>query len=322
MRFLTPPPPVSGTIAPMRIAIVGAGFAGLSVARHLLPFHSITLFDTHAVGAGASGIAAGLMHPYVGEQCRRSSHATEALEFSLGLIQEVEQETGEQLARPGLVRYVDADQRERFRAHAQEYGDVSLLDEGRVWMDSGWTVDCPRYLVGLEKLLRRKGVECIFRPIENLESLQQFDQIVVCAGAAVRSLIPEMPLRLSWIKGQILVCQAKELPATSVLGKGYLSLATEPDRCYLGSTYEKQFSSTDPEIDVARAQILPKIERFYPGVVDMQVLSCKAAVRVTPHGHYLPILAQVTDRIWVVTGLGSRGLLYHGWIGKCMSEKL
>lgn len=305
----------------MRIAIIGAGFAGLSVARHLIPRHSITLFDS--AGPGSSGIAAGLMHPYVGEQGRRSAHATEALESSMGLIQEVERDLGVQLAVPGLVRHLgNEEQRVQFALHAMKQGDVSFLDENRIEIHTGWTVDCPRYLGGLEKLLMREGVECIHTQVDDLTALDAFDQIIVCAGAGVRSLLPEAPLRISLIKGQLLVCKASSLPKMSLLGKGYLALAREPGLCYLGSTYEKNFISQAPDSAVARAEILPKIERLYPPAADFEVVDCRAAVRVTPQGHYFPILAKVQDRVWVVTGLGSRGLLYHGLLGKLMNEKL
>ena len=50
--------------------MIGAGFAGIAVAWHLLqaatlqqPVH-VEVFDAHGVAAGASGAAAGLLHPY------------------------------------------------------------------------------------------------------------------------------------------------------------------------------------------------------------------------------------------------------------------
>jgi len=55
---------------PRRHAIVGAGFAGVALAWHLLsrsspdaPIH-IDLYDSFGLGAGGSGAAAGLLHPY------------------------------------------------------------------------------------------------------------------------------------------------------------------------------------------------------------------------------------------------------------------
>uniref|UniRef100_A0A7C9A090 FAD dependent oxidoreductase domain-containing protein n=1 Tax=Opuntia streptacantha TaxID=393608 RepID=A0A7C9A090_OPUST len=54
----------------LRCAVLGAGFAGLSVAWHLLR-HSpkelkldVDIFDEVGIGGGASGVAGGLIHPY------------------------------------------------------------------------------------------------------------------------------------------------------------------------------------------------------------------------------------------------------------------
>ncbi|HRD55095.1 MAG TPA: FAD-dependent oxidoreductase, partial [Parachlamydiaceae bacterium] len=50
----------------MKIAIIGAGFAGLATAWHLLQHQDkipleVTIFDSSGFGGGASGIAAGLL---------------------------------------------------------------------------------------------------------------------------------------------------------------------------------------------------------------------------------------------------------------------
>ncbi|XP_052157874.1 uncharacterized protein LOC127775636 [Oryza glaberrima] len=55
---------------PLRYAVLGAGFAGLSVAWHLLK-HSpkgsrvrVDIYDESGIGGGASGVSGGLLHPY------------------------------------------------------------------------------------------------------------------------------------------------------------------------------------------------------------------------------------------------------------------
>lgn len=51
-----------------RYAIVGGGFAGVATAWHLLAHASspvsVHLFDGAGIAGGASGAAAGLLHPY------------------------------------------------------------------------------------------------------------------------------------------------------------------------------------------------------------------------------------------------------------------
>ena len=64
--FQSPSPPTT----PQRYAIIGGGFAGVAVAWHLMKHSSlhnpiqIELFDAYGLGAGGSGAAAGLLHPY------------------------------------------------------------------------------------------------------------------------------------------------------------------------------------------------------------------------------------------------------------------
>lgn len=56
---------------PLRVAVIGGGFAGLAASYHLLAAAAgsgramqLTLYDAVGLGAGGSGAAAGLLHPY------------------------------------------------------------------------------------------------------------------------------------------------------------------------------------------------------------------------------------------------------------------
>ena len=78
----------------MKIAIIGAGFAGLASAKFLIDAGaSVTIFDAKGVGGGASSVCCGLMHPYPGLESRRSLHAEEALRCSKELIRLAEENT-------------------------------------------------------------------------------------------------------------------------------------------------------------------------------------------------------------------------------------
>ena len=72
----------------VKLAVVGAGFSGLAVSFHLLERGvEVDLYDQKGVGSGASGIGSGLVHPYAGEQLRRSLYATEGMEATRRLLQ-------------------------------------------------------------------------------------------------------------------------------------------------------------------------------------------------------------------------------------------
>lgn len=56
---------------------------------------------------------------------------------------------------------------------------------------------------------------------------------------------------------------------------------------------------------------MPRIETFLPACTDYEVLECKSGVRVSGKASYTPIVEKKDDKTWVVSGMGSRGLLYH-----------
>ncbi len=309
----------------MKVAIIGAGLSGLSVAWHLLQEIDceVTLFDRKGIGAGASGIATGLMHPYAGEQGRRSLFATEAMDAARELIQAVE---GQVVLPRGIIRYIqNENQAQMFRSHAHRYGDVWQHSENSFYIESGMTIDCPRYLKGLWQAVFKKGARLILKEVADLNSLHGFDQIVVAAGAgSVR--FPELqPLNLSLLKGQVLKCLTPDevqLPESSSLCKGSLVLTQDPKTCFIGSTYERGELSEVSDLEFAKKELFPKVGFFFPSVDALEVVECRAAFRVTRPGHYLPIAAQVERNVWVLTALGSRGLLYHAYFGKNLVHEM
>ncbi len=137
----------------MRIAVIGAGFSGLGAAWHLLdqsPSSKVVLFDPGGVGGGASGMAAGLLHPYVGEEGRRSVLATEGLDATKALIGVAEEKLGRKVAdRNGIMRQALNDElRVMFHSHSRQHGDIQHLGDQRFLIESGMTVDCPGFHPG------------------------------------------------------------------------------------------------------------------------------------------------------------------------------
>src|SRR5690349_16483648 len=107
----------------MKIAIIGAGLTGLSLAWHLIDNASVTLFDHKGIGGGASGIAAGLMHPYPGQQGMRSFLATEGLLATKNLLEVAQKKSASPLAlKNGIIRYLHNEEMcSVFLSHAKNY---------------------------------------------------------------------------------------------------------------------------------------------------------------------------------------------------------
>ncbi|XP_027336572.1 uncharacterized protein LOC113850292 [Abrus precatorius] len=121
----------------------------------------------------------------------------------------------------------------------------------------------------------------------------------------------------------------------SILSDAWISVQG-PRSLNLGSTWEwksinsSRNVSTD-EASEALLQLLPKASSVYPGIKDWVFNGARAGLRamppLTPLGS-LPLLGCINDIIggnhtckyWLFGGLGSRGLLYHGWLGNLMAH--
>jgi glycine/D-amino acid oxidase-like deaminating enzyme len=314
---------------PLRVAIIGAGFSGLSVAWHLLAQTDceVVIFDPKGIGGGASGIATGLLHPYVGEQGRRSMLASEGLLAAQELIETAEKKLNAQvIIQRGIIRYVqNEEQKQMFLSHSQEFGDVRPYGENSFWIESGMTIDCPLYLQGLWQMIAEKGAQLISKEISDLKELADFDHVIIAAGAGATKFPELNSLKMSVLKGQVLMCRAPAdtslLPA-SAIGKGYVALSQEARTCLVGSTYEREDLTDTPNAELAKSLLFEKIGSFFPAVEDLEVIDCRAALRIVPKGHYFPIASRVNDNLWVLTGMGSRGLLYHALLGKHLAESI
>lgn len=306
----------------MKIAIIGAGLSGLAAAHYLLEsgLCSVDLFDEKGVGAGASGIASGLVHPYPGEEARRSLHASEALRA----VEELFARAGE-TPRKGIMRIPRTqEERERLRASLLSHGDVEEMEEGFL-IKSGMTIHTQSYLEKLWGLCSARGAKLYLRRINALDDLAEYDQIVLATGASTPDFSACKDLRVQKLKGQVLLCTYPDAFTPferSLIGKGYIALGEGLRSCVLGSTYERNFTTDAPDIKKAKEEILTKIGAFFPKASELVVQGCRAAVRLARRGHYLPYVRKMGKKSWVIAAMGSRGLLYHAFAGKMLAQAI
>lgn len=303
----------------MRIAIIGAGLSGLAAAHYLLEsgLCSVDLFDQKGVGGGASGIACGLIHPYPGEEGRRSFRASEALLHAESLFAK----SGE-TPRKEIVRIPRTEEeRLRLRTSLLSHDDVEER-EGTFLIKSGMTINTQSYLGKLWRLCSAQGARLFIQRIQTLDELAEYDEIILATGASTPDFSECKDLRVQKLKGQVLLCAypAAFTPLErSLIGKGYIALEENLESCILGSTYERNFASEAPDIKKAKEEILPKICAFFPKAQELLVQGCRAAVRLARKGHYLPYVRKIGKKSWVITAMGSRGLLYHAFAGKMLA---
>jgi glycine/D-amino acid oxidase-like deaminating enzyme len=311
----------------MRVAIVGAGLAGLSVAWHLCQFPEmqITLFDPKGIGGGASGISTGLLHPFPGRRALRSWGSKEGMEETRSLIAISEKALGQPVSEAtGIFRpAITSQQREDFLSRAKCDSEAIWQEHPifgfGLWIPSGITLYSRLYLDGLWKACQTLGAKNEKCAISSLEELGNFDGIVLTAGFETLRFAPHLPLQVT--KGETLLCRWPEKLPCSVVSQGHITPTEDPAICQIGSTYEHEFDTLDPD-EKAILELLGKVAKFYPPASDFEVVEIRAGARISQPKGYRPILEKLDAKTWVFTGLGSRGLLYHAWLGKQLANHL
>jgi glycine/D-amino acid oxidase-like deaminating enzyme len=307
-----------------KAAVIGAGFCGLALATHLLAEGlEVHLYDQKGIGAGASGVASGLLHPYAGEGAKRSFKACKALEETKKLLRLSQSFSTEKVADfSGIIRRVSPEQGKILLRAAKEFGDIIPLSEDSFDIASGITVHSQAYLQGLFSSCFFQGMQLKIQRIHAMDELSGYDFCFFAVGSGV-FFFPEMArFSLKPVKGQALVCkwpEAMPLLQKSMLGKGYI-VPKSGRLVYLGSTYERDVCSDTPCLFDALLDLKDKARELVPEWDPIDALECRAAVRVSRLGHYFPLLEKISNNVWALSGVGSRGLLYHAYAAKILVQ--
>ncbi len=313
-----------------KAAVLGAGFSGLASAWFLLqnPEIEVTLFDPVPIGKGTSGIAAGLMHPYAGSGSTLAYQGWEGWNATCNLLAVAAESLGEPVAnfcsllKPALTQ----EQQEQFFLATQENSALEWWDSARcaaalpeaapfpaLFEPTAAVVDCARYLQGMWEACRRKGAQLIPVAIKGLDSLTDYEYVIVALGAFSKELAVLNHPRITPVKGQVLEV---EWPRTNsplpfpLISEAYLVMNEATASCLIGGTYERRFTSEEPDPKSAWEWLGPKATAIFPSLKDAKIIGCKAGVRATTPNRR-PFIGQIAPRCWSITGMGSKGLLYH-----------
>ncbi|KAK9268555.1 hypothetical protein L1049_000309 [Liquidambar formosana] len=381
----------------LRYAVLGAGFAGLSVAYHLLQ-HSprglrlcIDIYDEVGIGGGASGVSGGLLHPYSpkakllwrGAECWKE--CLNLLSIAEAVVASRDSTLGTKefdrkfdrfiVRRRGILRpamnmknfsvlndnaqnCLSSCRIESIDKNAAQnlVPNLSIPFNSAFFMPEAVNVHPQRYLQALflacknqvkkmstlgfgekELYLHKKSVNKLF------DLAGEYDAVIICLGAKV-DMLPELSgrLPLRTCRGVIAHLQlpddrGEEYPdhSPSILSDAWLAVQG-PRNLYMGATWEWKSRNYSPEVSAEEAskafhELLPKVSTVYPCIKDWAFSGAKAGLRamppLTPNGS-LPLLGCVDDfvggnntcKYWLFGGLGSRGLLYHGLLGKLMAQ--
>ena len=307
-----------------RIAVLGAGFAGVAVCWFLLQRGNVrvTLIDRVGPGSGASGTSAGLLHPFTGPHAKVPWNGLQAFEEARQLLQETAPDA---CRADGILRIgMSEEQCNSFLLTSQNYPKVRWIDDCRaiyphlihapgLLIQEGLVVDSRKYLNALWQLCEARGGLFEQKEITSLDDVNMYDQVVVALGAETADLSEFAHLRMRQVKGQVIRLKwpvGLPQPSLPITGGVYL---VPGDEFLVGATYEKPPFPADP--DFAQKELLPKLREMIPALDGVDVISASSGLRAVLPGH-LPRIVQYNPRTCLITGFGSKGILYHAFLAK------
>ncbi len=308
-----------------KAAVIGAGFSGIAACWHLVQSGwQVVVYDRVGLGGGASGIAAGLLHSYVGAQSKKNWRGDEGLAETLSLLEIASICKGSCVhAKKGMLRQALTEkQLTDFKKAAEAYEDIdwweapackaqfsALVPAPGIFINNTYMVNSAAYLEGLWSACSSKGASLIIQEVKSLSELSAYAAVVVATGADCNELLVEEAVALTQVKGQILELAASP-PPFPINSSAYFLQFPGEKYCILGATYEKRFLAAAPDQESAFSILAAKAATMGIRAGVEQVRSCRAGFRASLPGH-LPLWKKIKERLWIITGMGSRGLLYH-----------
>ncbi len=316
----------------MKTAVVGAGFCGLASAYYVAKLlgHKVTLFDKTSIGAGASGIAAGLLHCYSGPKAKLSWEGHSALAAALELLDIASKAKGHPVySQSGIFRPQIAGMD---YSQVLDYPDVEWWDRGiaqkkipglddypGIFIRSGVTVDCRAYIQALWLACEAVGVGFEKAQVTTAGDLTGFDKIIFTVGAGQNELQGVNHPPISLIKGQTLELDwPYDSPLPFAINSGVQFSQISPNSVWAGATYERKWQTEgiDPQ---AEDEIRKKISYFSNTFAKLPLKSIYASFRAAT-GDKKPFIAATTPNIYSIGGMGSKGLLYHAFMAKQLTR--
>ncbi|MCH9632602.1 MAG: tRNA 5-methylaminomethyl-2-thiouridine biosynthesis bifunctional protein MnmC [Chlamydiae bacterium] len=312
----------------MKIAIVGAGLAGLAFSwyyKNLDPSAHLILFDSEPPSCRTSALAH-LLYPYVGIRSKLNWQGPRALQKSTHLLKVASQFSDATLYKKLPLLKLASSEKQLFdlKKSVEEFPELkwkeeTSLNKPGIWMEEVIQVDAQNYLIALEQACLSIGIE--FQNKLFTKQMQDgFDKIIYCSGHQYSDSFSKPAL--SQMKGQGIILRRPagfDQDFCLIAHQLHLIPAINPETIYIGNTFERDFKDSKPEPDKAIEILWPKLIEYFPNFSKSLILDVKAGVRLNAPSR-LPILSKIQQNMWAFTALGSKGMLYHAYLGEILAQ--
>ena len=323
-----------------RVAIVGAGVAGLACALRLADDGWRVTVHDDSPPANASGIAAGMLAP-ASEALLDGAGPYDMLRHARDLWPDLGARIGEAPSRDGALHLVEADELqaraealEALGATARVLRGAALADAwptglgsspaAAVFTPDDWRLSAGRALAALRAHALAAGAEVRpgrLDPFAATPAALGVDAVVIAAGwgaAAFAALAPEAAA-LSPVKGQLLRFASPPWMGPTIRAPGaYLS----PDAggAILGATMETGRADTRP--DPAQMQALRRVGfALAPDLAHAPARTGVGVRAATPDGRPL-VGPSATPGVWWASGMRRNGWLLAPLVAQVLAAYL
>ncbi len=140
-------------------------------------------------------------------------------------------------------------------------------------------------------------------------------RLILALGAGYTSFSELLKLNLHRIKGQVIFVQPPDHVRLSLPISGHGYVVPDHERLITGTTYDHSPRDALPTSDATK-KILKLTKKMIPWINSSTITGVSAGIRVGVPGTRLPMVGPLTQNVWIITGLGSKGLLMASHIGR------
>jgi len=329
---------------PKKLAVIGAGIAGCALVHEARQMGlGIDLFEADTVGAGASGNAAALVTPRLDAGDNEiSSLFADAFVYATGLYRRLCPHAilGEGVQQCEATPK-DASRFERIARQASfAEGDLGLFGVGGAAdmpEASGIDLNTALWVKPLEVLPALLGRQTVvadrvtgYRRTEEGYSLETaagtlhggYDAVVFACGDGIFDLANyRTDYDLRSVRGQVEIV-TDTIPLESALSWGGYAIPLA-DGFLFGATHERVDRGTEVR-EADRTRNLDSLAKVMPDRAARIIngpFQSRASIRVMTRD-YLPVVGQVDEGIYLLTGLGARGFCLAPLLAKALLKQI
>ncbi len=314
----------------MKIAIVGAGLAGLALAiecKKATPQSQIMLFDPQKAENRTSALAQ-LLYPFAGLYCKLNWEGEKSFNRSISLLNETQNFTQKKFFNPvKLLKTAHTPKQvESFKEAAKKYLEVEFTphtDYGLagVWISNAIQIEAVEYLNALEMRCFSLGI--VLQSTYFIDSMkEEFDHVIYASGYACQKLFPN--LKLSLLKGQALILKRPDdfsLDYNLLIHQLHILPSFDQQSVYVGNTFERDPIDFNPNRQVALELLWPDLIQYFPMFSKNDLIEVKSGIRLNAPSR-LPMISRLDSKTWVFSAFGSKGLLYHAYLSELLAKHL